>query len=407
MQVFGGFEGNPQSFRIVTRLAHKAGPKQPAPPSEDAAPLEAEEPAEFFGLDLTAAAIDAVSKYPWPYGSNSAKLRKWGAYGSDADEHCDVAALVWARKQTGAPTDENDRFRQSFECQLMDWCDDVTYAVHDVEDFFMVGMIPLERIFDYEDLFHSLDAPKPSTTPSVEEPDSDEDLDPSKYPLTREWKSFRLYVQEDWSKSSNDEGQQRQYDNKYLNQLRDDLIDNAYGSTGWKAERDSVIGQRMSQRRASDLIAHFAGNNVGYSGIPMLHEGKLKLSRNESDKKAEDESRKLRDQCDLLKALIWKYVIRLPGLATQQAGQRRIIRDLVTIIAEDPGEEPDPLPGHYVELVKNGSGCDGMDFGPEITDRCARVRVTADYVASLTEAQAVAMHKRLTGIELGGFRDIF
>lgn len=82
----GGFEGNPQSFRIVTRLAHKWLLSD----GREAIDL----PTDWFGLDLTAASMDAVSKYPWK--RKTLDQRKWGAYGSG--EGSDWAALEWAWK---------------------------------------------------------------------------------------------------------------------------------------------------------------------------------------------------------------------------------------------------------------------------------------------------------------------
>src|SRR5579883_471948 len=45
------------------------------------------------------------------------------------------------RRQQPFPT-----FTQSLEAALMDWADDITYAVHDLIDFFCAGQIPLERL---------------------------------------------------------------------------------------------------------------------------------------------------------------------------------------------------------------------------------------------------------------------
>ena len=137
----GGFEGNPQSFRIVTRLSHKWLDSDGI---NDAAP-----PSQWFGLNLTAASMDAISKYP--YRRVDISQRKWGAYGQSAADGSDYERLMWARRRTGHPEECSYRSEhaevQSFECQMMDWCDDVTYAVHDVEDFYMIGVIPLDRLF--------------------------------------------------------------------------------------------------------------------------------------------------------------------------------------------------------------------------------------------------------------------
>lgn len=416
----GGFEGNPQTLRIITRLAHIAHGEEPEF-------RETSKP-QRLGLNLTAAAIDATSKYPFKLANLD--QGKWGAYGEPSQANSDCGTLEWARKllnrhvmSTVAVSVNEYKECQSFECQIMDWCDDVTYAVHDVEDFYMAGIIPLDLIFDdgkitkwrssgetrsfdlhglhehYHDYYSNRNPKDPSTTGEVQLGATDFAPSPSIKFHSTEWERFRRFVKEKWNRKGRRtmNGEPRVITDADLDRLRAKLV-GKFAFANSSSEPMSIKARQLSHSRTNSLITYFT-QGVRCSGKPLLHQGKLMLADDDNDEQD------LRDQCDLLKELIWKYVIESPGLATQQAGQRRVIRELIEMHIADP----ELLPHHYRELLETGTvGCEdirGIAFtGIDLT-QIAKIRLAADYVSSLSEPHAIALHTRLTGVELGRLRD--
>lgn len=107
-QGIGGFEGNAQTLRVMTRLEAKV--------IDPVTGLSA-------GLNVTRASLDASCKYPWPREPGNPKF---GYYADDAE------IFHWLRE--GAPGT-----RTCLEEQVMDWADDVAYSVHDFEDALHAG----------------------------------------------------------------------------------------------------------------------------------------------------------------------------------------------------------------------------------------------------------------------------
>lgn len=122
-----GFEGNAQTFRVVSRLAqHKfvGGPFA----ADGATSLQSPS-----GLDLSAASLAAVLKYPWWRVDGSATYqKKYGVYPDDLEAF--VFARAWLPPAIGPQ-------RQSLEASIMDLADDITYAVHDLQDFSIAGLL--------------------------------------------------------------------------------------------------------------------------------------------------------------------------------------------------------------------------------------------------------------------------
>jgi dGTPase len=110
----GGFEGNAQSFRLLTRIETKT----------------VDEQGISVGLNLCRATLDAATKYPWSATENS---KKFGVYEDDQE------IFTWVREN--APEG-----RTCIEAQIMDWSDDVAYSVHDLEDALVTGQITLSHL---------------------------------------------------------------------------------------------------------------------------------------------------------------------------------------------------------------------------------------------------------------------
>lgn len=117
MHRHGGFEGNAQTFRIVTRLEPKHK--------------------DYLGLDLTRATLLGLLKYPFKRNDDTADSKY--LYLDDTSE--ELMCWLYEGTDQGLLETPDDRPPRTLPCQLMDWADDIAYSVHDLEDGIACGLL--------------------------------------------------------------------------------------------------------------------------------------------------------------------------------------------------------------------------------------------------------------------------
>ena len=299
-----GYEGNAQSFRIVTKLAFRS-PEHP-------------------GLNLTRATLSALLKYPWLKGKKE-KARKWGAYRSEAWD------FDWACELLPGPDVRTP------EAELMDWADDVTYAVHDVEDFYRAGRIPLHLLSN------------------------------RRYDRER-----RDFYKEVFDRQQGKGGVWKKYSRRELETAFESLvvlfeIEEPYSGT--------------QDHRAK--LRKFSGQCIN-----MFVQAIRLKERRKADESSVDIDPQYEKQVTMLKELTWHYVINAPALATQQHGRRKVIRGLFESFFKAATQENFKVfPTYYQEKLRE-------------TSKKEKARLVIDLIAGMTERQCIEMYQTLTGIAI-------
>ena len=252
----GGFEGNAQSFRLLTRLEPKAFGSSDGPRA-----------GQSIGLNLTRAALDAASKYPWTkrYGQV-----KFGVYDDDVD------VFNWVR---------NDRTDDitCFEAQVMDWSDDVSYSVHDVEDAVFAGHVNIDIL------------------------------------KSKTGRSEIIEVAQSW------------YGNEFAVELLDEALLRISSLPSWPNSFDGTMASLASLKNlTSTLIGRFC---LAAQKATQAKFGSKPLTRYSADLVVPDDARY---EVTALKALAARYVMNRDGADQMYARQRQQIHDLVGTLSLDP-----------------------------------------------------------------------
>jgi dGTPase len=340
------FEGNAQTFRILTRLSIKASGQAKS------------EAGQQLGMNLTAASLAASVKYPWEHMKAKTYLgakyrprlsryysKKWGFYGDDA--------TLWPQIESRAVRPGE---KYSINAQIMDLADDVTYAVHDVHDYFRVGLVPLEIVSEglnnSNDEFKQFDAYARSSLSMKPEVDFDDD----EFPRAMRWLRSLPLPRRPYSDSDVDRGVLHAFESAAVRGVQ---------------EATSIRNEQI------------------YTSKHLL----LAL--------------------EYLKELTWYYVINHPHLSSSQQGQRKVIRDLHFWLCEWAMEcYPDEADEHRTQKVRRNlrrlparfrDMLDVTATENNLDDQAKVSRAAVDFIVGLTDSEALDLHQRLGGNGLLGF----
>lgn len=364
-----GFEGNAQTFRIITALD-----------TNGLAPT---------GLNLTAAVRAAVLKYPWtrlewrdrpalPDGERPRGVGDARATGAHKFSIYSLHAAEVAEVLTAYP--DREPWQQTVECSVMDVADDIAYSIHDLDDFYRAGVLQQTAVSG-ELRSWLRDATELSATPEAalrerpRTPGHGLELLWRRMRRSDAWiadaEAFRLAVEQ------------------VSIELGDTLLAIPFDGGG-EAERaiTAFTGRWLERFKRGIMVDE----------RPSVRSGFVRLSQQSWH------------DVNVLKFVHSRFVLDRPDLATVQRGQGRVIETLVRGFDAwlQDGHDAARAPRRLLESMEvaiedyNALRRDSPEVlsGP-IDDasivRRGRGRAIIDYVASLSDSQALSIAGTISG----------
>lgn len=336
------FEGNAQSFRILTKIATRK---------------------EHAGLDLTCATLNAVLKYPWVHGEGPAGFEsKWGCYTDDRDY------FEWVRNPL-TDDDIHSRTRRTIEASVLDWADTLTYAIHDLTDFYKQGLIPLHSILN----------------PDTDHEDSE---------LFNEWCVEKL--QDDPEAPNEDVGDiiDTDYVQMTLTALWADL------PIAFREIRGRYRGEPRQRKALSEMTSRLITDFLSVPETIEIVDGQLEVNPGET--------MRVKILANLTEFFVYENPsVQETNLLVNQKGQKKIIRRLFGVFREEveraieEGQSPLlPLSNH--EIIQEAR----IPQGGEDLERKS-VRIACDAITRLTDRQARDLYNKIEGTVGGPLRSEF
>lgn len=328
-----GFEGNAQSLRVVGLL-------------------EQHVPGSSSGLNMSAVALAALQKYPWLRDrADSQKADKFSVYTSD------FHLLSLARE--AMPHEFRETEVVSLEAAIMDVADDITYALHDLQDFYLVGLISVDQVVDHLRHIHSQFSRPEFVLPKLKDLPAGSDAFLRGAALLQE-KNPSIFNLARYTKA--------------LSKVR----------IGLKGRLDGPFDgsplMSASVRAAFSLMIKDIMKNLRFSRDPSYRPFVF----------IDDDAW---HEVQVLKHIAQGWVVDSPLVALHERSQLATLKVLLEELedwassANRLAKLPQPLYAYVVELESREKGSPSLR------------RAVCDYVCSLTDAECVQLAKHLSGAE--------
>nr|WP_194240328.1 dNTP triphosphohydrolase [Amycolatopsis sp. YIM 10] len=373
-----GFEGNAQTFRILTTTDVR-GPAA-------------------IGLDLTAAVRAAVLKYPWarlhvpdphpsgmrvpprgaaePEDGPGTGASKFSAYSTELDDFAQARAPFAGRLE---------HWQQTVEASVMDTADDIAYAIHDLQDFHRIGVL------QHASVAAELGQWSARMTELSELDGETLAAERRKPGYSLERLRRRMHAKDRWI--VDDEAFALAVA-RVRGELVDDLLAGAFDG--------SIEAEQATAAFSARWTARLVGG-VSLTPSPSTRSGHVTLRPAQWH------------EVQVLKFVHRRFVLLRPDLALHQRGQASLVSTLVDALdawlvdrdeasrlprrlhdlVELAHREYTQLAAHSPELLIGATG--EPVRGQDEVRALARGRAVVDFVASLTDKQAVSLLDALTG----------
>lgn len=373
-----GFEGNAQSFRILTTI--DTGGSVAA------------------GLGLTAATRAATLKYPWarrhepnPHPSDMAVPPRGAAEPADdvgsgsAKFSTYVTELADLRQARAAFAGRIESWQQTVESSVMDTADDIAYAIHDLEDFHRVGVLQHATVGAE---LGQWTAERAALGGLADDDLADQSRGPGR---SLELLRRRLYRKDGWA-------------------FDEESFAEAVGEVRGAVVEGLLAMPFDGSVEAEQEVARFAGRwsarlvqAVALRADPGVRAGHVVLAR------------RAWHEAQVLKFVHRRFVLLRPDFALHQRGQARLLTMLVEALEQWLADrhERERLPRRLHDLVELAHGqyrvlaredpdalvgaAGERVSGADAVRALARGRAVVDFAASLTDSQAVGLLDALSG----------
>lgn len=342
-----GFEGNAQTFRVLIRGAQK---------SRFTTQGEFSNPRR--GMGLTAGSIIATMKYPWERGAAKRQLERYGrTYSSSKDGYYSKKWGMYADDLRLWQSIEDEVLladtRLIVNSQIMDLADDITYAIHDIQDHYRSGSISFGALVDERSTAEETQFWEHTLSFFSRRPEFN--FSTNAFSRAREWLEKVPFPRTPFDDSRSIRAQLHRAESFLVTKILDEV----------KIDQDGDLQ------------------------IPPA----------------------LRMVLEQLKQMTWYYVINNPRLASIQQGQRRLIRELHLWLCQwyidCEADRSDPLyltetdrklrsvPKRLRELVDDTS-----ESSLSLTEEQRVSRAVVDYIGTLTDNEAMVLHHNLGGVSI-------